>query len=130
MQGMHLTAFPVFHGDRSPGASMLLFETADAGGKRSRVLFTGDVLYPRDLSPVYMITPHMQTERDGIVHEYFDRFIQDMNRPCPLSLLEFSLRLQCKEICMVHYGGAEDKKYHRAGLLTPAEGEVIHWPAG
>ncbi len=171
IKGMHLTAFPVFHGDRSPGASMLFFETVVAGGKRSRVLFTGDVLCPlmrepdyenlagtelvfsdannrfpyppskhwsisprgpdgtdsriltgfrRDLSPTYMITQHMQTERDRIVHEYFDRFIQDMNRSCPLSLPEFALRLQCREA---------DALGCIARMRVPAEGEVINWPA-
>lgn len=52
IEGLTITAFPVFHGDTALGASMLLFENNISGMKP--VLFTGDLLCPlwrkKDLS--------------------------------------------------------------------------------
>lgn len=42
VKDMCVTAFPVFHGERAKGASMLFFESED----RKSVLFTGDMLCP------------------------------------------------------------------------------------
>jgi hypothetical protein len=44
IEGLTITAFPVFHGDKATGASMLLFENNNSGMKP--VLFTGDMLCP------------------------------------------------------------------------------------
>lgn len=50
--GFTITAYPVYHGPRTPGASMFLFEAA-----RQRILFTGDLLVTllrkRDLLSLY-----------------------------------------------------------------------------
>ena len=43
--GLSVTAFPVYHGDGAPGSAMLLMEY-EKGENPSRVLFTGDLLFP------------------------------------------------------------------------------------
>jgi hypothetical protein len=42
VEGLRITAFPVFHGEQAKGASMLFFQTQDD----KAVLFTGDMLCP------------------------------------------------------------------------------------
>jgi len=43
---LNLTFFPVYHGERSRGPGMLVFETVNSKGKSSRVIFSGDILCP------------------------------------------------------------------------------------
>jgi len=172
VKGVHVTAFPVYHGKSAIGASMLLFEIKQ-DNEKGKVLFTGDILCPLLRKNDYSILegvdlvvadannryPYPRSNHWSILERFKNKesqYLKKFKDKCTIGLLlephlkEFSTdnysrqfdyflnkrvkiedfhftlesfikRIQAQKVALIHYSGAEDKKYYNKEIFTDQE---------
>jgi len=73
------------------------------------------------ISCTHLIAPHIPVARDPEIHAYFDEFLAYCDERIPLSVFEFVERINPGKVCLVHYGGMEDRNHHGESLLNPVQ---------
>lgn len=83
--------------------------------KRSEILGS----YAAELSWTQLTTPHLQEGISSKNREYLSLLeLEWKMERLPLTILEFLERLRPKQLMLVHYSGAEDRKYNGEEILS------------
>ncbi|KPL09193.1 MAG: hypothetical protein AMS26_23195, partial [Bacteroides sp. SM23_62] len=73
------------------------------------------------ISCTHLIATHLPILRHSRIHAYFDEFLAYCDERIPLSVFEFVERINPGKVCLVHYGGMEDRNHHGESLLNPVQ---------
>ncbi|MCK4663303.1 MAG: hypothetical protein KAT68_10585 [Bacteroidales bacterium] len=75
----------------------------------------------------YMINTHLRNNKNTVIHNYFNTFLEEQykNKDLIFNVFDFAKRISPKNVMLVHYSGKEDDKYYNQPQLS--EKELIRW---